>query len=449
MSIQKMPENFLWGAATAAFQVEGHLEADGAGPSNWLEFCRRPGTIANDDIPLSGASQYTLYREDVQLMKALGIRAYRFSIAWSRIFPEGRGRVNPAGLDYYNRLVDELLANGIQPWVTLFHWDLPLALEEKGGWRSKETCRAFADYAGFIAKKLSDRVKHYFTVNEIVCFTSAGYESGRFAPGLQLPVKEFNQTIYNGCLAHGLGVQAVRANAPADVRVGLVDNPCNCVPILETPEHIEAARKAFRLQNARILTLIREGKHPDEYLEEQGKNMPEFTDAELEAIHSPTDFQGLNIYTPEYVMADPSTPTGFRIIPQPVSHPAMNVPWLRLGPECIYWTPRFCRELWNEKEIYITENGCPSADRPAPDGHIYDTDRVMYLRAHLRNVRRAAEEGVPVRGYFVWSLLDNFEWADGFQKRFGIVYVNYSTLKRTPKLSAEFYRECIRANAVL
>ncbi len=445
----QMPRNFLWGVATASFQIEGHLEADHAGLSNWLDFCRRPGTIFNDDSPMIGASHYTLYKEDIQLMKSLGIPAYRFSIAWNRIFPEGKGRFNPAGLDFYNRLVDELLANGIEPWVTLFHWDLPLELEKAGGWRNKDTCHAFADYAGFIAGKFSDRVKHYYTVNEITCFTAAGYGEGKFAPGLRLSRKEVNQTIFNGCLAHGLGVQAVKANAPADVQIGLADNPHCCVPFCETPEHIDAARKAFRLYNSPILTLIREGKYTEEYIAEQGEYLPEFRDAELEAIHSPIDFLGLNVYTPEYIMADPAAPEGFRQLPMPKSYPTMNTEWLRFGPDCIYWAPRFCRELWNEKEIYISENGCPSADRPAADGHVYDTDRIMYLREHLQNVHRAITDGIPIKGYFLWSLLDNFKWIDGFQIRFGIVYVNYSTLKRTPKLSAEYYRNCIQANAVL
>ena len=449
MHTYSFPKDFLWGAATASFQVEGHLEADGAGESNWLHFCRKPGTIENDDIPLVGSSQYTLYKEDVQLMKWLGIKAYRFSIAWSRIFPEGTGRINPAGLDYYNRLIDELLANGIEPWITMFHWDLPQALEEKGGWLNKDTCKAFGDYSGYVASKITDRVKRFFTVNEIICFTRAGYGDGGSAPGLRLGRKKVNQTIHNGCLAHGMALAALRANAPKDVIVGLVDNPGNYVPAIETPEHIEATRKAFRLQNGQILTLIREGRYPDEVIADLGADMPEYTDEELKLIGAPIDFQGLNIYTPEYVMADDSAPRGYRIIPRCASHPQMNVEWLKFGPECLYWTPRHCHDLWNTVPIYITENGCPSADRLASDGEVYDTDRTMYLRTYLRNAQRATAEGIPLKGYFVWSLLDNFEWAQGFQKRFGIVYVNYSTLKRTPKMSAKFYRSCIAANAVL
>ena len=445
----RMPENFLWGAATASFQVEGHLEADGAGPSNWLDFCRQPGTIANDDIPLIGASQYTLYKEDVQLMKSLGVKAYRFSLAWSRIFPEGTGTPNPKGLDYYNRLIDELLANDITPYVTIFHWDLPSVLEQKGGWQSKETSRALGEYAGYVASKLSDRVKNFFTVNEISCFTAAGYESGRFAPGLKLGPKAVNQTIYNGCLGHGLALNAIKANSPADVRVGLVDNPINYVPIYETPEHIEAARKAFRIYNSRILTLIREGRYTDEYIAEQGENLPEFTDSELKIISTPMDFQGLNIYTMEYISAAPELPQGYRVMPKSASHPHMYAEWIKFGPECVYWTPRFCQELWGEKAFYITENGCAANDQLTQEGEVIDTDRVLYLREYLRSVQRATAEGIPIKGYFVWSLLDNFEWADGFQKRFGIVYVNYSTLKRTPKLSAQYYKETIAANAVL
>jgi len=443
------PKDFLWGAATASFQVEGHLLADDAGPTSWLNFCREPGRIANDDIPLVGASQYTLYKDDVKLMKNLGLKAYRFSIGWSRIFPEGRGTFNPKGLDYYNRLIDELLANNIQPWVTMFHWDLPQKLEDNGGWQNKDTCKAFADYAAFMTANISDRVKNYFTVNEISCFTVAAYGNGGFAPGLNLPAKGVNQTIHNGCLAHGMCVQAIRGAAKGKVNIGLVDNCAATVPVIETPENIAAAKQAFRIINGRISTVIHEGKYIDEYIQSCGADMPEYTDEELKIINSPTDFDAFNLYSPTYIMADPESPHGYREVVKAENHPTMNMPWLFVGPEILYWVGRFNHELWGTKALYITENGCAAKDKKSLDGEVYDTDRLMYLRQHLLSVKRAIDDNIPYQGYFVWSLLDNFEWACGFQKRFGIVYVDYNTLQRTPKLSAKFYKEVIKANKVL
>lgn len=415
-----------------------------------MNFCRRPGNIANDDIPLIGSSQFTHYKEDVKLMKELGLKAYRLSIAWPRIFPEGDGAPNPRGLDYYNRLIDELLANGIEPWVTMFHWDMPQSLERRfGGWRSKETSKRLGDYVAYVAPKISDRVSRFFTVNEIPCFTSAGYGDGVFPPGLKLDAKTVRQCVHNGCLAHGYAVQALRANAVRPVKIGLVDNCTQCVPVFESAANIVAARNAFRLVNADRLTVIREGAYPAEFLADVGKDAPEYTDAELKIIASPTDFLGLNLYTPEHVIADSAAPRGYRIVPKAANHPRMYMPWLALGPEIIYWTCRYVSELWSVPELYITENGCAAADKLEKDGEVYDTDRLMYLRNHFISAHRAVSEGYPLKGYFVWSLLDNFEWACGFQKRFGIVYVNYQTLARTPKLSAKFYQEVIRQNAVV
>jgi beta-glucosidase len=443
------PDDFLWGAATAAFQVEGHLLADGAGESSWLNFCREPGRIENDDIPLIGASQYTLYKEDIALMKELGIKAYRFSLGWSRIFPDGTGRVNPGGVDYYNRLIDELLQNGIQPWPTVFHWDLPQKLEDNGGWRNKDTAYALGEYAGFVAQTFSDRVKNFFTVNEIICFTRAGYGDGVFAPGLKLDTKSVNQTIHNGCLAHGLAMQAMRAVTGNNVRLGLVDNCTSTVPVYETPENIAAAAKAFRIVNAQISTLINEGRYIDEFIAEQKGNMPEYSDDELKIISTPTDFNGLNLYAPYHVIADESKPRGYREVIKPEGYPRMNMSWLHIGPEIIYYAAKHVQQHWKSKAIYITENGCAAIDKKSHDGEVYDSDRIFYLRGHLQAAKRAVDEGIPLKGYFVWSLLDNFEWASGFQKRFGIVYVNYNDLKRTPKLSAKYYRAVINANQVL
>jgi len=440
------PKGFLWGCATAAYQVEGGAAEDGRGPSLWDTFSHTPGKTYHGETGDVADDSYHRYKEDVQLLKALGVSTYRMSISWSRVFPTGVGPVNPKGLDYYNRVVDELLANGITPYITMFHWDTPQALP--GGWQSRDTPKAFAEYAGYVSKRLSDRVSHFMTTNELTCFTDLGYRIGIFAPGLKLAAREANQVRHNGILAHGLAVQAIRANTPSHTQVGLAENATVCVPIIETPEHIAAAQKATRVLNAPFLTALMEGKYIDEYLHHEGANAPHAEPDDFKAIGSPLDFVGLNVYTPTYVRAD-SSPLGFAVEQAPASYPHMASPWLAIGPECIYWAVRNVSELWKVPAIYITENGCSSDDVLTPAGRVDDTDRVMYLRNHLTNLQRAAAEGYPIKGYFLWSLMDNFEWADGYSKRFGIHYVDFKTQKRTPKQSAEWYRQVIASNEVL
>lgn len=443
------PDGFLWGTATAAYQVEGAVTEDGRGPSIWDTFSHTPGKVAGNATGDVADDHYHRYKEDVALMKALGVKGYRFSIAWPRVFPDGTGAPNPKGLDFYNRLLDELHAAGIEPYATLYHWDLPQALQDRvGGWESSETSKAFAEYAGYVAERLSDRVKHIFTINEFGAFVELGYRVGVHAPGLTLAPKAFNQTRHNAVLGHGLAVQAIRAHAKPGTKVGLAENMTVCAPVLETPVHVAAAERATRELNAQYLTVILEGKYTEAYLAAAGADAPVFTDAELAAIGSPIDFVGINIYTPIYVRADDS-PAGFTVVPHPASFPHMASPWLFVGPEALYWGPRNVSSIWKVGEIYITENGCSSSDVPAADGLVYDTDRIMYLRNYLSQLQRGVSEGVPVRGYFLWSLMDNFEWADGYTNRFGLHYVDYATQKRTPKLSASFYREVIARNRVL
>jgi beta-glucosidase len=443
------PKGFLWGSATAAYQVEGAVSEDGRAPSIWDTFSHTAGKVNGNSNGDVADDHYHRYKEDVALMKALGVRTYRFSIAWPRVFPQGSGSPNPKGLDFYNRLIDELKANGIEPFATLYHWDLPQALQDRvGGWESQETSKAFAEYAGYVASRLSDRVRHIFTINEFGAFVELGYKIGIHAPGLKLPPKRFNQTRHCGVLGHGLAVQAIRARAKAGTKVGVAENMTICVPVIETAEHIAAAERATREVNAQYMTVMMEGKYTDAYLAAAGADAPVFTPAELKIIGSPIDFVGINIYTPMYVRASPSA-MGFEPVPHPPSFPHMASPWLFVGPEALYWGPRHVAKIWKANEIYITENGCSSSDVPAKDGIVYDTDRVMYLRNYLTHLQRAAAEGIPVRGYFLWSLMDNFEWADGYTNRFGLHYVDYATQKRTPKLSAAFYREVIAKNTVL
>ena len=445
----RFPGGFLWGTATASYQVEGAAKEDGRGPSIWDTFSHTPGKTVNNATGDEADDHYHRYKEDVQLMKALGVKTYRFSIAWPRVFPQGAGQPNPKGLDFYSRLVDELLANGIQPFATLYHWDLPQALQDKGGgWESQETSKAFAEYAGYVAERLTDRVKYIFTINEFGAFLELGYLIGIHAPGLKLPRGRFLQARHNAVLGHGLAVQAIRAKAKPGTKVGVAENMTICAPVIETPEHIEAAVRATREVNAQYMTVIQEGQYTDLYLKNAGAEAPKFTPGELKVISSPLDFVGINIYTPAYVRADDS-PQGFALVPHPPSFPHMASPWLYMGPEALYWGPRHVANIWKVNEIYITENGCSSSDVPAKDGKVYDTDRVMYLRNYLTQLHRAVSDGVPVRGYFLWSLMDNFEWADGYTNRFGLHYVDYSTQKRTPKLSAGFYREVIAGNRVV
>jgi beta-glucosidase len=441
----RFPANFLWGCATAAYQIEGAATEDGRKPSVWDTFSHIPGKTFQGETGDVADDSYHLYKEDVGLLKSLGVKCYRFSISWSRVFPDGTGQVNERGLAYYDRVLDELLKNDIAPYVTLFHWDLPQALP--GGWQSRDTAKAFADYAGYMSKRISDRVSHFFTINEFTCFTDLGYKTGKFAPGMKLPDAQVNQIRHHAVLAHGMAVQAIRANAKSGTQIGLAENTSVYAPVIEDAKQIEAARKATREENAPFLTAVMEGKYTDGYLQREGANAPKMETGDMKIVGSPLDFVGLNVYTPDYVRADGS-PAGYVVEKRPSSFPRMASDWLYIGPEAIYWTVRNVSDIWKPKALYITENGCSSDDVIDANGQIEDTDRVMYLRNHLTHLHRAVVEGYPVHGYFLWSLLDNFEWADGYSKRFGLHYVDFKTQKRTPKLSAEWYREVIAKNVV-
>jgi beta-glucosidase len=442
---RSFPAGFKWGCATASYQIEGAAKEDGRGPTNWDVFSHTPGKVANNDTGDVACDSYHRYAEDIQLLKNLGVKTYRMSIAWSRIFPQGRGTPNQKGIDYYNRVIDGLLAAGIDPYVTMFHWDYPAALP--GGWQNRDTALAYADYAGFMAGKLSDRVHNFMTVNELRCFTDISHIEGRHAPGLKLPPAQANQVRHHGVLAHGLGVQAIRSHSPAGTQVGIADNMTVYAPVIETDEHIAASRKATRELNAMFLTAIMEGRYIDEYLQEAGAAAPKVQPGDMKAIGSPLDFVALNIYTPEWVRADGSA-KGYAVVPHIASSPRMASPWLVVGPEAAYWGVRHTSDLWKPKALYISENGA-SADDPLTNGRVDDADRVMYLRNYVGQFQRAVAEGYPLKGYFLWSLMDNFEWADGYTKRFGIHYVDFATQRRIPKLSAAWYKEVIRQNRIV
>jgi beta-glucosidase len=455
------PKGFYWGTATASYQIEGAWNEDGKGPSIWDVFAHTPGKIKNDDTGDVAIDHYHGYKEDVKIMKDLGANAYRFSISWPRIFPNGTGQPNPKGIDFYNRLVDELKAAGIEPFATLYHWDLPQALHDKyGGWQSRETSKAFGDYAGYVAKSLSDRVRYFFTINEFKQLADTGYHGveltvqGKLvrlhiAPALSLEEGPLNQVKHHAILGHGLAVQAIRAQGKRGTKVGPAENMPHAVPAIDSPKHVKAAEAATRDLNNYFLVPMLEGKYREEFLKSAGKNAPKFTDEDMKIIGAPLDFVGINVYIPSLLVVASDQPPGYREVPFNISHPKMFSSWHRLALESQYWSPRPLYSIWRPKEIYITENGCAASDVVAADGNVYDSDRVMYLRNGMMWQQRATAEGIPLKGNFYWSAMDNLEWTDGFGTRFGLVYVDFNTQKRTPKLSAEWFCEAAKRNAVV
>ena len=453
----KFPDNFLWGVATSAYQIEGAVSEDGRKPSVWDTFSVKPGKIKNNDTGAVANDHYHLYKSDVQLMAALGIKHYRFSIAWPRIIPDGRGQVNEAGIDFYKRLVDTLREYGITPHATLYHWDTPQALDDLyGSWRSREIAKDFADYATAVVSRLGDRINDWMTLNEIVIFTHLGYavnQEAPFAPGTRLKTaKEVWQTSHHALLAHGLGCQAIRAATPVKCSVALVDNMSVTVPVTESAENITAAQKALHTNwvNGAVIFPALTGAYSPAMLEMLGKNAPDIQPGDLEIIHQPLDYIGFNIYTGSYVRAADNK-NGFEFLDLPKGYPKLDMPWLYIVPESLYWGIRHISDTLGRKDlpVFIAENGCATQDQLNDKFEVIDTDRIMYLRQYLKSAHRAIAEGYPLKGYYQWSFMDNFEWTSGYDHRFGLVYVNYKTQRRIPKASARWYAECIRQNRVV
>jgi beta-glucosidase len=455
MPSYQFPDSFLWGSATASYQIEGAVKEDGRKPSVWDTFSAKWGRVADRQTGAIACDHYHRYPDDVKLMADLGIKHYRFSIAWSRIVPDGRGSVNEAGVDFYRRLVDCLRDHGITPHATLFHWDSPQALEERyGSWRSREMAQDYADYVTAVVTRLGDRITHWMTINEIPCFTHMGYgiKQPPHAPGTVVKSqKAVWQTSHHALLAHGLGCQAIRAASPVPCSVALVDNPAVTVPIDESPANVAAAQKAFHTcgQNGGITFPALTGAYSPALLEQLGDQAPDIQDGDLEIIHQPLDAFGLNIYTGTYVRAA-ENPQGYELLSFPKSYPRLHMPWLYVVPDALYWGIRHVSETLGRADlpVLITENGCAVEDELTRQGEVLDCDRILYLREYLKAVHRAVSENYPIRGYFIWSLLDNFEWAWGYSRRFGITYVDYKTQARTPKASFNWYAECIRQNRV-
>jgi beta-glucosidase len=441
------PRDFAWGVATAAPQIEGAAYEDGKGPSIWDTFAKQPGATHNGDTLDVACDHYHRYREDLDLMKSFGIKHYRLSIAWPRIMPEGVGAVNARGIDFYNRLIDASLERGITPWVTMFHWDLPQALEDKGGWPTRQVADAFADYADEIVKAYGDRVKNWITLNEIAVFLDNGYGIGRHAPGRKEKTEVIQQAFHHAVLCHGHGVRAVRQHGGRGARVGLTDNSAVAIPLTETPDDIAAAATHFARRNCRILEPIYRGSYGKNYLEHTQGWMPQIAPSDFELIAQPTDFLGMNIYSGTCVRQGKDGKP--QAVPYPPHYPTADSPWLRLNARCMYWGPRQVADVFGVKNVVITENGAGYNDAPPVDGEVFDLHRLEYIRACLREMRRSMHDGTPVTGYFAWSFMDNFEWADGYDRRFGLVYTDFKTQARTPKASAHWFSRVVRANALV
>jgi len=428
---------FTWGVATSSYQIEGAATAGGRGPSIWDTFSRVPGAVINGDSGDVACDHYHRYNEDLDLIKWLGVNAYRFSIAWPRIFPQGAGSPNQAGIDFYDRLIDGALERGITPWPTLYHWDLPQALEDKGGWNSRATSERFAEYAHLMAEKFGDRVKNWTTLNEPFCSAWLGYLYGVMAPGIKDLQTAINAS-HHLLLGHGLATQAIRSVA-SDLRVGIVLNLTPAIPLNENDEL--AAKYADGFDNRWYADPVFKGSYPQDIVEGFGKEVPIHA-GDMQSISAPLDFLGINFYTRQTVTLDESAkPLPYRpVMVDGVERTAMG--W-EVHPESLTNIIMRVHRDYAPKEIYITENGSAWDDSVIND-KVDDPHRVSYLERHLDAMLAAKAQGAPVHGYFAWSLMDNFEWAFGYSKRFGIVYVDYETQKRIPKSSALYYRERIK-----
>lgn len=461
-------KDFIWGAATASYQIEGAAGLDGRVPSIWDEFSRTPGKIRDGYSGETACDHYHHFKEDIQLLKNLGVNAYRFSIAWPRLFSyemeQGvlKPSLNQKGFDFYDRLIDEILSNGIEPWVTLYHWDLPQALENIGGWRNRDIMNWIADYAGAFTKHFSDRINHFFTLNEMPCILG-GY-MGWMAPGLKVSQKEHLNIIHNMLLSHGNMNRAIRANAKQNVQVGFAHNGLGNYPASDSKEDIEAFVKAMnciegsnsayapeegtgRIMGDSLiyyLDPVHLGKYPEKAFTIFKDQMPEIKDGDMEIISTPTDMQGINIYEGKPI-ASGSTPgtknDGWHVARFPMGMDITAAKW-PVTPKSMNHYFKFISDRY-KKPIYVSENGMSNADIVSSDGKCHDPQRIEFTERYLEELSKGISSGADVRGYFHWSLLDNMEWANGYMERFGLVHVDYTTQKRTPKDSYYWYKDII------
>ena len=436
------PDDFLWAAAVSAYQIEGAVDADGRGESIWDRFSATPGKVANGDTGAVACDSYHRYREDVQLMRELGLNAFRFSIAWPRILPDGRGEPNAAGLDFYDRLVDELLRAGIEPFATLYHWDLPQALEERGGWPVRDTAEAFAEYVGVVSERLGDRVRHWITQCEPWVVSWLGYGLGEHAPGRRSDADAL-AAAHHVLLGHGLAAEVLRGRS-ADAQVGITIDLVAFHPLTDSPDDLAAVTRSDGFRNRWILDPVLRGAYPQDMLEVYASILPPIRDGDLATIAAPLDFLGVNYYTRSVVRADPAGGPPVTVEADDAERTEMG--W-EVYPDGLYELLRRLDDEYELPPLYVTENGAAYSDHRS-NGTVEDPRRISYVERHLDAIARAIDHGIPVRGYFLWSLLDNFEWAHGYSKRFGIVYVDYPTGTRIPKASARWYSEVARTGVL-
>ncbi|GAB5561177.1 MAG: GH1 family beta-glucosidase [Synoicihabitans sp.] len=443
------PKNFTWGAAAAAYQIEGAWNDDGRGPSVWDTFSQTPGKIFENHNGNTACDHYHRWPEDVALLKGLGVKAYRLSLSWSRILPEGVGAVNEAGLKFYDDLIDGLLEAGIEPWVTLFHWDMPQALQDRGGFLNPDVAEWFSEYATVVAKRLGDRVNHWMTINEPPVVIGMGYQEGVFAPGLKESYANCLLAAHNLLRAHGRGVQALRAHGKGPQSISLAQTAREPIPGSSAPEVVEAARaKYFGCEERRMWNLawwadpIVFGRYPEEGLVNYAADLPKITDEDMALISEPIDYFAFNCYSGSRFDLDE---TG-KLVEIEHGHGVGNargtLPWLSVAPEAIYWATRWQSERY-KLPVVISENGLCNSDWVHLDGKVHDSQRIDFLHRYLAALERSIGDGADVAGYFYWSILDNFEWAEGYKDRFGLIHVDYTTQMRTPKDSYYWYRDMI------
>ncbi len=445
------PKTFTWGAAAAAYQIEGAAAEDGRGPSVWDTFSHAPGKVFDGHNGDVACDHYHRWREDIALMKQLGLHAYRLSLAWPRIQPLGTGKPNAKGLAFYDRLIDGLLEAGITPWVTLFHWDLPQALQDRGGFMNRDLVEWFGDYTRIVADRLGDRVKHWMTFNEPPVIMGLGYQDGVFAPGLKLSFAECLRGAHHLLLAHGRGVQALRAGCRGQVKISIAHTSRERIPATNTKKDIEAARRDYFAATDRGMwnlswwaDPIVFGKYPEEGLKAFEKDLPEIKPGDMKLISQKIDFLAYNCYSGWKVRdakgRTEKVPEGWGI-----GNPRGTLPWLNIAPDAAYWAARFQTGRY-KLPLVFSENGFCNTDFVHLDGAVHDPQRIDFMARYLNAIRRAIDDGAPVEGYFYWSILDNFEWMEGYKDRFGLVHVDYQTQKRTPKDSFAWYRDVIKTN---
>jgi beta-glucosidase len=445
MSNLIFPKDFIWGVSSSAYQIEGAWNEDGKGPSVWDWFSHLPGKTARGDNGDTACDHYHRWKEDLDLLKTLGVGAYRFSISWSRVIPEGRAKVNPAGLDFYSRLVDGLLERGIEPYPTLYHFDLPLALHKKGGWLQRDTAAAFGEYAAAVAARLGDRVSWWITLNEPMVVALMGYLTGAHAPGVRHPGAFANAT-HNLLLAHGEAVRAIRSASPRPARVGIALNLSPAHPARDREADRRAAASFDVLANRNALDPILRGSYPPDFWRRFGLFAPKIREGDLQRIAEKIDFLGINYYTRHVISGRWWIP----IMGAQMVRPKQG----EFSPMWEIYPPglqEIVERVWNDYKppmILVTENGIPVSDAPDSTGAVDDPRRISYLARHLQKLHGTVAKQIPVKGYFVWSLTDNFEWELGYAMRFGLIHIDFATLKRTPKSSFHWFSEVIGRNGL-